>query len=227
MRIVIALVIASVACVSRADVTVALVDTTVIPGNSSAPVDVVILGGDAFAGGSFSFQIKKTGVDPATPDLPADDATDIKIREIRFGTRTVWRHNQGAMPQFISPTVTDPLPAARTVANFGNNPFPGTVPGDPDRPPGEGLRPAQGLLCTLILDVAADAEPGIRYITVNYQGFSTVWGVSQGDNAKPVILPTQWVGGKVIVFSLHGLLTPTELRQLAQLRNLLHAAESR
>jgi hypothetical protein len=57
-----------------ADVVVALVDTTVIRGNPEAIVDLVILGGEPFLGGTFAIQIKRPGTDTSQPDDPSDDA---------------------------------------------------------------------------------------------------------------------------------------------------------
>jgi hypothetical protein len=115
-------------------------------------------------------------------------------------------------PQLIAKTVTDPLPAARTVLNFGNIPF-----NDADRPPAAGFRPAEGLLCTLRVSAAPDAEPGVRPVVINYQGFSAVNGVKILENgvATASKIPATWIDGKIIVFSLHGLFTQQELEMLA------------
>ncbi len=219
--------LAAIASGAEPEVTIAAVDTTIVPGNPEREVDVVIYGGANLSGVTMAFQITKPGVPVDAPDDTENDAEQVRVTEVRFGGRTIWRNQEGNRPQFFSIPRTEPLPAAQSTPNFGNNPLPGSG-GDPLRPPGAGTRPAQGVLCHLVVEVDEDATPGIRYLDLQFKGFSKAWGGPDPQNPRiPIEFQTEWVPGKILVFGVAELLTPAELATLERLKKLAAAADSR
>lgn len=193
--------------------TVEVADRTVVAGNTKAWLDLRILGGKAFAGGTFSIQICRPGTPPSLPAEHADEhaTSDIQFVDIRFGGRTVWRHGEPSQPQLIAPPVYGPT-NSQVVYNFGHIPFGQPSEEDPDRPPPAGIRVGEGLLAELVISVSEDAA-GVYPVRCNFQGFSVVNGVKVSEDGRfePDKLETTWVDGKISIYQWENLLTPAEL----------------